>query len=272
MRLRKNQSDTSEATGEPRGRRRREGRGWGPFSGGQLTVVVVAIVVVLIPTAAMAAIGTFTSTTTTPAVTGTNSSTAAGAKGIFGQQTGGGANTRYGAVGNANGTAGIGVQGTGAKFGVFSNGPLGVTFGQPLSCSGCVGSGAIALNARSLSNAYGGSGSVVLTNSGESQVASFLVPAGNYLINWSAQFWANASVANGVCYVELGDDALQQYDMAETGLAAAFPPGVLRGAAASTDVIANVPAGHASLHCFANVDSTHVTGSLTMLKVGTVSH
>jgi hypothetical protein len=87
----------------------------------------------------MAAVGSFTSTTTTPAVTGTNSSTAAGAKGVFGSQTGGGANTRYGVVGNANGTAGIGVQGTGAKFGVFSNGPLGVTGPANISGGATVG-------------------------------------------------------------------------------------------------------------------------------------
>jgi hypothetical protein len=246
MRLGKARLDPATVSGEPgTGKpRRRQGRGWGPFSGGQLTIIVVAIAAMFaIPTAALAAAGAFTNNSATvPAVKGTNS--------------------------NAHG---IGVKGTGTKYGVYSDGPMGVAAGKPLNCSGCVGGGAIAPNARSLSRAYSGSGSVVLSNTSESQVASFLVPAGNYLINWSAQFWASASVANGVCYVELGDDALTQYDMAETGLAAAFPPGTLRGAAASTDVIENVAAGHASLHCFANVNSTHVTGSLTMVKVGAVS-
>ncbi len=247
-------------------------RGWGPFTGGQLTVIVVAVLVVLIPTAAMAAVGAFTSTTATPAVTATNSSTAANAKGVQGSATGTNTNARFGVTGNAGGTNGVGVQGTGTKYGVFSNGPLGVAAGKSLSCTGCVGAGAIASNATSLAHTYSGSGSAVLAASVESQVVSFLVPAGNYLINWSAQFSVAASVANGVCYVELGDSTATQYDTAETGLAAAFPPGTLRGAAASTDVIANVAAGHASLHCFGNVDNTHVTGTLTMLKVGAVSH
>jgi len=35
-------------------------------------------------------------------------------------------------------SAGIGVQGTGKQYGVWSNGPLGVAAGKPLLCSGCV--------------------------------------------------------------------------------------------------------------------------------------
>ena len=45
MRRRQNQSDASEANGEPDKRRRREGRGWGPFSGGQLTAIILGITI-----------------------------------------------------------------------------------------------------------------------------------------------------------------------------------------------------------------------------------
>jgi len=102
---------TAGSDPEPRGTR----RGWGPFSGGQLTVVIVAVALVCAPTAALAAIGTFTSNSAVPAVKGTNSS-----------------------------AVGTGVQGTGKKFGVFSNGPLGVAAGKKLVCTGCVPAGALA--------------------------------------------------------------------------------------------------------------------------------
>ena len=124
MRLRKNPSDTrylSHEAGASK-RRRREGRGLGPFSGGQLTTVIVALVfgVVAYPFAAGAASAIFTSkSNTVPAVKATNS-----------------------------GTAGIGVQGTGKKYGVLSNGPLGVAAGKPLSCTGCVGANALAASAK----------------------------------------------------------------------------------------------------------------------------
>jgi hypothetical protein len=89
-------------------------RGLGPFSGGQLTVVIVAIAAMFaIPTAALAASGAFTNNSATvPAVMGTNS--------------------------NAKG---VGVQGTGKKYGVLSNGPLGVAAGKALKCSHCVSAG-----------------------------------------------------------------------------------------------------------------------------------
>ena len=220
------------------------GRGLGPFTGRQLTIVIVAIAAMFaIPTAALAASGAFTNNSSTvPAVQATNSN-----------------------------AAGIGVEGTGKKYGVLSNGPLGVAAGKPLSCAGCVGATALASGARSLSSAYSASGSTVLSSSSESQVGSVAVPAGNYLIDWSAQFFVSASVGNGVCYVELGGDALTQHFMAETGLAAAFPPGTLRGSVSNTAVAENVKAGNASLHCFTSVNGTHVTGSLTLVKVGKVS-
>jgi hypothetical protein len=105
------------------------GRGLGRFTGRQLTTIVcVAIVsVVAIPTAAMAAVGTFTSSTAAPAVTGTNSSAATNAVGVVGTNTGNGLNVRYGVKDSANGPAGVGVQGTGTKFGVQSVGPFNAT-------------------------------------------------------------------------------------------------------------------------------------------------
>jgi hypothetical protein len=102
-------------------------------------VVAISAAIVLIPTAAVAAVGAFSSTSNaTPGVTGTNSSAAAGASGVLGNATGTGNNARYGVLGKATGTAGIGVQGSGAKYGVFSNGPLGVATGKSLVCTSCV--------------------------------------------------------------------------------------------------------------------------------------
>jgi hypothetical protein len=121
-------------------------RGWNRF----WMFGAIAAVIALIPTAALAATGVFTSTTTTPAVSGTNSSAAGGSPGVFGTNTGGGLNTRFGVLGTANGAAGAGVWGTGAKYGVFSNGPLGIASGKFLTClaaTGCVGSGALVSNA-----------------------------------------------------------------------------------------------------------------------------
>jgi hypothetical protein len=114
-------------------------------------VCVAILAAVAIPTAAVAAVGTFTSTTVTPAVTATNSATVANAKGVQGSAsaTSAGVN-RYGVTGNAGGTFGIGVQGTGTKYGVFSNGPLGVAAGKSLTCAGCVGPGALSAAARVL--------------------------------------------------------------------------------------------------------------------------
>jgi uncharacterized protein YjbI with pentapeptide repeats len=102
-------------------------RGLGPFTGGQLTVVIVAIAAMFaIPTAALAAGGAFTNNSATvPAVQATNS--------------------------NAHGT---GVKGSGNKYGVFSDGPLGVAAGKALNCAGCVGGGALAKSARTFCSGY----------------------------------------------------------------------------------------------------------------------
>jgi hypothetical protein len=133
-------------------------------------VGALALAIVLIPTAALAVVGTFSSTTATPAVTGTNSSAAAGSPGVLGTNTGGGLNTRYGVQGTANGTAGVGVSGTGAKYGLFSNGPLGVANGKFLTCvalTGCVGSAALV------------NGSVTAAKLGAGSVGSAALQAGS---------------------------------------------------------------------------------------------
>ena len=101
-------------------------------------VLVVAVVIVMIPVAAYAISAAFTSSTTTPAVSGTNSSTSGGAKGVLGSASANSSTTRFGVLGTAAGSGGIGVWGGGSQYGVFSNGPLGVAAGKPLTCQGCV--------------------------------------------------------------------------------------------------------------------------------------
>src|SRR5258708_21104334 len=152
----------------------KRGRGMGPFTGRQLTVVIVALAAMFaIPTAALAAGGVFTNNSATvPAVQATNSN-----------------------------ATGVGVQGTGNKYGVFSNGPLGVAAGKPLNCAGCIGSGALATNARSLSNAYTSTGQVTLSDQNESEITNGQVPAGHYVVNWSGEFWASASGGTVDCYL-----------------------------------------------------------------------
>ena len=46
MGLRRNRSEAIDGTTDTR--RRREGRGWGPFSGGQLTVIIVTFAALLL--------------------------------------------------------------------------------------------------------------------------------------------------------------------------------------------------------------------------------
>ena len=101
-------------------------------------IAMISAVLVLVPTAAYAAAGAFDTSGGTPALTATNSSSATGTKAIEGRQTGGGAKTRYGVLGTANGAGGVGVIGTGTRDGVYSNGPLGVRAGSTLDCTGCV--------------------------------------------------------------------------------------------------------------------------------------
>lgn len=122
-------------------------RGLGPFSSRQLTLIVcIAIVsiVVVIPTAALAAIGSFSSNTAAPAVSAFNSSPSANAVSVLGRAVGVGNAPRAGVVGSGSGTAGVGVRGTGAQFGVLSLGPLGVAGTNQLKCTKCVTGGDIA--------------------------------------------------------------------------------------------------------------------------------
>jgi hypothetical protein len=118
----------------------RSKRGLGPFSSRQLTLIACVAVVslVAVPTAAFAASGLFSSATAAPAVTATNTATAANAVGVLGRSSGAGTAARTGVVGSATGTNGIGVQGNGAKYGLYSNGPLGVAAGKHLACTACV--------------------------------------------------------------------------------------------------------------------------------------
>jgi hypothetical protein len=127
MRVRKDRSHAN-AAGIDGGRRRREGRGLGPFTGGQLTIIIVAICAMFaLPTAALAASSAFTSKTTSAAVVGTNSANKAGAVGIYAKQTGSGTGVRFALRAEANGKGGVGIDAAGKKYGVFSNGPLAVT-------------------------------------------------------------------------------------------------------------------------------------------------
>ncbi len=171
----------------------RSGRRLGPFTGRQLTVVIVAIsgAIVLTPVAAMAAVGAFTSSTATPAVTATNSATVAGGKGVSGAATGSGNVARYGVTGSASGTQGIGVEGTGTQYGVYSNGSLGVATGKSLACTGCVGRSALSSTAVAGKLLYQQSALVFGPWNG-STVASFTVPAGLMCVQGSASAYATS--------------------------------------------------------------------------------
>jgi|1186.fasta_scaffold77891_2 hypothetical protein len=140
---------------------KRERRGLGPFSGAQLTIVIVAVAAMFaLPTAAIAAGGAFTSNTTKPTVSATNSSKADGAVAVYGKEIGVGKKVRFGVRGAANGKGGVGVEGAGSKYGVFSNGPFAVTgdatingnlqvsSGKSFACDGCVGPKALSGAAR----------------------------------------------------------------------------------------------------------------------------
>jgi hypothetical protein len=128
MRVRKDRSHANQTGTVEGGRRRREGRGLGPFTGGQLTIIIVAICAMFaLPTAALAASTAFTSKNTSAAVVANNTSNKAGAVGIYAKQTGVGSGIRFGLRADANGKGGVGIEAAGKKYGVFSNGPLAVT-------------------------------------------------------------------------------------------------------------------------------------------------
>jgi hypothetical protein len=219
-------------------------RGLGRFTGWQLTTIIcVAIVaIVTVPTVALAASGAFTSTTVTPAVTATNSAAVVNARGVLGYADGTGNATRYGVIGQASGTNGIGVQGGGTRFGVYSNGPLGVAAGKPLACTGCVGLGALSAAAKPgpMDSGIGETQEIVLgigtndipgapafvapanerclvTTTGQVQITSGIpAPAGHEVAQLSS-----AISVNGAPYVADGD---LQIMVPSTGTQGAQPP------------------------------------------------
>jgi hypothetical protein len=188
---------------------RRSGNGWGPFSSKQLTTIVCVAIVsaVLIPTAAMAAVGSFSSATATPAVTATNSSASANATAVLANASGTNTKARWGVNASATGTKGIGVQGTGAKYGVYSDGPLGVAAGKSLSCTGCVTPGDLSTSVGgrllySQSSTFNGPYTNLET------VASFTVPAGLMCASGTASAYAmNAGVTLTVSFVAATSDS-----------------------------------------------------------------
>jgi hypothetical protein len=147
------------------------GRGWGPFTGRQLTIVILALIagVVAYPFAAAAANAVFTSNSAAvPAVAATNS--------------------------NAKG---IGVKGTGKQYGVFSNGPLGVATGNALACAGCVTSADLSQKAKKGKLIYEGYKAFrgPFTGAPPPTVATFTVPAGLMCATASASAFASAAPA-----------------------------------------------------------------------------
>lgn len=171
------------------------------------SVGVVVLLLVMIPAVAFAISAAFTSSSaTTPAVSGTNSSTSAGAKGVVGTASGTSSNARYGVVGSAGGTGGIGVWGGGSKYGVFSNGPLGVAAGQSLSCSGCVhavnlASGAsndsISVSCPPGEVATGGGGVATVEGFGSIDYSVVIARSEAVLTNGEPTGWVIAAINNG---------------------------------------------------------------------------
>jgi hypothetical protein len=160
---------------------RRNGRGLGPFSGAQLTIVIVAVAAMFaIPTAALAASGAFNSKTAAPALAATSSSDKHNAVAISASQRGGGNATRFGVHAAANGNGGVGVQGDGKKFGVFSNGNLGIKKGKSLSCNGCVAPDALSGAARTNVLRSGESESGSYAAAGGSSTSGFAVSGVSY--------------------------------------------------------------------------------------------
>ena len=156
------------------------GRGLGPFTGRQLTTIVcVAIVATMfaIPTAALAAGAAFRNKSNgKPAVEAVNT-----------------------------GSRGVGVSGKGKRYGVFSNGPLGVATGKTLRCSGCVKAGALAtgsVGVRALSTA---AKQIQPLASGHSESGIFAMAAGNSTSGLMADGITFAQPVPGpLTYIEVG--------------------------------------------------------------------
>ena len=116
------------------------------MKGRVLPIVAIVAVIVLSPAIVWAATGSFTSSTSTPAVQGTNSNS--GGKGVAGFATSSSSTQHIAVYGRGDGSGGVGAWGTGAKYGVYSNGPLGIATGKSLVCTGCVGASDLAASAQ----------------------------------------------------------------------------------------------------------------------------
>lgn len=92
-------------------------------------LVAIAVAISLVPTVVMAASARFTSSSaSTPAVVGVNSSTASGARGVFGYASGATRSATFGVYGQSASSSGAGVVGTATattntiKYGVYGIG------------------------------------------------------------------------------------------------------------------------------------------------------
>jgi len=106
-------------------------------------IVAIVEAIVLVPGIVWAATGSFSSTSSTPGVTGASSYSTG--KGVYGHETSTSSSLHYGVSGSASGTGGVGVYGAGAKYGVYSAGPLAVLSGKNLVCTKCVTAADIAV-------------------------------------------------------------------------------------------------------------------------------
>ncbi|MGZ6528139.1 MAG: hypothetical protein ACXVES_13240 [Actinomycetota bacterium] len=159
-------------------------------------IAAITLAIVMIPVVALAAVGSFTSSTTTPAVTAKNTSATAGAKAIYGLESSTASGIRTGIVGQALGTGGVGVTGTGARYGLYSNGPIGVASGKNLVCSGCVTSTDLAVKPPKLVSVSSSDTSTVITSCAAQDSITIVAPsAGTVLV--TADFFLQTNHTNG---------------------------------------------------------------------------
>jgi uncharacterized protein YjbI with pentapeptide repeats len=257
----------------------RDPRGWGPFSGRQLTTVIVALVVGVLgyPFAAGAASAVFTSASNaTPALKATNTA-----------------------------SAGIGVQGTGKQYGVLSNGPPGIAAGKPLLCSGCVLGGDLRAASIGSSQLQGGSVGAAQLQAGSVGIAALAPSARTNCsgyphsgIDWSipgstpghgCELFAanltgaelsNANLMNAdLQFAKLGPD-LSSIDLVGANLSNAQMLGVnltnatLTGATLHLAVLSNANLTNADLNGadLSNANDTNVTWANTTCPDGTNSN
>jgi hypothetical protein len=159
-------------------------------------VIAIAAVIVMIPVAVLAAVGSFSSTSSSiPAVKGLNSSASLGAKGVYGVATANASTARFGVEGVASGSGGYGVYGAGAKYGVYSAGPLGVASGKPLTCSGCVSTADLAGPPRFGTHSNNDTATALTTCVAQDSVTIVAPHAGTILV--MADFGVRTSHTNG---------------------------------------------------------------------------